>query len=322
MRSLYRTWISEIMLQQTTVATVSKRFDKFIDQFPHVESLASAEEKEILSAWKGLGYYRRAINLHKGAKFILQNHEGKFPLEESELKSIPGIGEYTSAALVGIGQNQPALPLDANLKRVLARYYAVKKELQKKFLKDQLFSEMKALSPRALIEAFMDLGRIHCQANRTECEKCPLSNGCLAYKQKLPLSYGRPSNPSSSPYSLKLLRVVVIQKEQVLALLKKEGEWLSGQWELPTFILHSDDNKLCQYPLLQTNIDLTNLPQITSRITRYRIQNHILTCNLEQFKKKFSEKLPWKFYPLRSQNCLLSSITLKILDKTGIKEKF
>ena len=318
-RTLYRTWVSEIMLQQTTVATVTSRFASFLAQFPDINALATAKEEEVLSAWRGLGYYRRAVNLHKGARYLLSEYKGNFPREESALKNIPGIGEYTAAALTGIGRNRPALPLDANLKRVLARYYAIesgnpKRELQQRFEEGELPHAMETLGARNLIEALMDLGRTLCQATRVQCEECPLSSDCLAHQKKSPLSYGHPQKSSSPPLSLELLRVVVQQKKGVLAYPKKKGEWLTGQWELPTFILHSEDSALSQYPTVKQKISLKDLPGIPSRITRYRIQNHILTCNLKQFRKHFPEGRPWQFYHPDSRPCLLSSTTLKILD--------
>ena len=319
-RSHYRTWISEVMLQQTTVATVAGRFEEFVRKFPNITALADAEEKEILSAWRGLGYYRRAANLYKGAQFIIQNHRGRFPHDESAIKDIPGIGEYTSAALIGIGRNRRSLPLDANLKRVLARYHAIrsdylKKELQKQFSEGRILADMESLGPRLLIEALMDLGRVHCRATGPACGTCPLRDHCLAHKQKLTSDYGRPQKTPPSVFSLELLRVVVKQKNQILAYPKKEGEWLSGQWELPTFILYSEDSRLSQYPRLKTKISLMTLPRFSSRITRYRIQNHILSCNLNQFQKKFPSDQFRQFYRLGSRPCLLSSTTLKILDK-------
>ena len=311
------------MLQQTTVATVSARFEPFVAQFPNVRALAKGEEDEILSAWRGLGYYRRAKNLHRGARHLMLHHGGRFPLDESALKTIPGIGEYTAAALTGIGRNRPALPLDANLKRVLARFLAVeskdiKGELQRLFGEGRLLPEakMESLGSRVLIEALMDLGRTFCRANGVRCEECPLRAGCGARLSGRPLSYGIPQKSPSPLLSLELLRVVVWRPWGVLAYPKGKGQWLEGQWELPTFVFHCEDARFSQYPPLETNISMSSLPTIPSRITRYRIRNHILSCGLEQFREKFPSNHPWQFYRPDSDPCLLSSTTLKILDKT------
>ena len=277
-RSLYRTWVSEVMLQQTTVATVSARFEEFLQRFPDIHALATGSEEDVLSAWRGLGYYRRAVNLHKGARYLVEHHQGRLPESESALMNIPGIGEYTAAALTAIGRNRPALPLDANLKRVMARYLAIepdrlKKELREQFSRGSLFPNMASLGPRKLIEALMDLGRVHCRANSAQCEECPLATHCLAHQENTPLLYGRPMKSAPAALSLKLLRVVVRQEGKVLAYPKREGEWLTGQWELPTFILHSEDEQLSQYPSLKVpHPPLTSLPRITTHITRYRIR--------------------------------------------------
>ena len=320
-RTLYRTWVSEVMLQQTTVGTVSSRFDDFLQKFPDIKSLATAPEEAVLSAWRGLGYYRRAINLHKGAQYLVQNHQGQLPTDESALMSIPGIGEYTAAALMAIGRNRPALPLDANLKRVLARYHGLestqlKKELQQRFSDGTLFPDMASLGPRALIEALMDLGRVHCRANSVRCDECPLSTHCLAHQKGRALSYGRPAKSAPPILSLVLLRVVVKEKGKIIAYPKQAREWLSGQWELPTFVLHSEDDKLSQYPPLPTPTPPPpTLPRITSHITRYRIDNHILSCPLKYFRQTFPFPPDWKLYDPLSTPSLLSSTTLKILDK-------
>jgi A/G-specific adenine glycosylase len=178
-RSLYTTLVSEIMLQQTTVATVRNHYKRFIKQFPNLMSLKKASEEELTIAWKGLGYYRRARNLKKAATYLVDHHQGEFPLEVSELIKAPGIGDYTANALVAIGANQRGLALDANLERVLSRLYHIDIEKGPKLTKHlyQLFHEGKILanetSYRDLNEALMDLGRNICQARRAQCDLCP-----------------------------------------------------------------------------------------------------------------------------------------------------
>ena len=148
-RTLYRTLVSEIMLQQTTVSTVLQHYERFLVRFPDLQSLAKASEEELLVAWKGLGYYRRAKNLKKIAEAIARDWNGEFPEQGADLQMISGIGPYTSNALISIGMDRPALAVDANLERVLARLYGLKttkgSRLQKQIL--QLFLENKI--PRA-----------------------------------------------------------------------------------------------------------------------------------------------------------------------------
>ena len=195
-RSLYNTLVSEIMLQQTTVGTVLNHFDRFIEEYPNIESLSKISEEEVCIAWKGLGYYRRARNLRKAAVSIMEDFQGEIPLDFETLKKIPGIGEYTASALISIGGDQRALAIDANLERVLSRFYGIsvekgpklQKELKKLFDQGQIFQNIEKFSWRELNESLMDLGRVYCQANRTHCSLCPLSEDCaVAYKD--PLAY-------------------------------------------------------------------------------------------------------------------------------------
>ena len=196
-RTLYTTLVSEIMLQQTSVTTVKKHFDRFLKKFSNIGSLAKASEEEVMLAWQGLGYYRRARNLKKAAETIHKDYKGEFPKKFEELIQIPGIGHYTASALIAIGRNEKAIALDANLERVFARFYGIQEEkgpkLQKKlyqlFEEGKIAKEIKTLGARSLNEALMDLGRVFCQAKKAECLICPLQKKCIATKTKNPLSY-------------------------------------------------------------------------------------------------------------------------------------
>ena len=186
-RSLYRTWISEVMLQQTTVFTVKSRLDDFCKKFPDIASLAKASEEELLIQWKGLGYYQRAKNLKKAAIYLVENFEGDFPESIEDLMSVPGIGPYTASAIFAIGMNKKSLPVDANLERVLARIYGIdsekgeklKKVLREKFLKKEILN-INTNNFRGLSEALMDLGREVCQSKRVFCELCQVRDICVA----------------------------------------------------------------------------------------------------------------------------------------------
>jgi A/G-specific adenine glycosylase len=299
-RSLYRTLVSEIMLQQTTVATVRRHFEAFVVQFPDVASLAEASEDELLVAWKGLGYYRRARNLKKIAETIARDHEGKFPHDPLELQRIPGIGPYTANALVAMGMDRSALAVDANLERVLARLYGVKLPkgvaLQKKLLAMYVAGEIlpeRHHSSRALNEALMDLGRTVCQARKVACELCPLASDCVARRSGKPLGF--PLDAKGVPkatveHRLVLLRVVVARGDEVLAYQKAEDEWLSGQWELPTFVVNSTDEAFRQYPPLKRRVAWEELPEVKTGITKYHISNRVLALSAKEWTE-------WKFGP-------------------------
>jgi len=279
-RSVYSTWISEVMLQQTTVYTVKSRLNDFIKEFPSVKALALATEEQLLVAWKGLGYYQRAKNLRKAAQYIHNELDGTFPKEKEELEKIPGIGPYTSSALISIGMDKKSIAVDANLERVLARYYGLRTYKGQK-LKDEiqaLFVEQKILNEnvnswRDLNEALMDLGRVICQARKAECLLCPIRKNCQGYQSGRPLEI-----PLISPkikkekFELDLIRLVSMDNGKIAVVKKKKGEWLAGQYELPTFVLKSEDKKLKQYPFYDKHLD-ENLPYIKTGITKYKIKN-------------------------------------------------
>lgn len=323
-RSLYRTLVSEIMLQQTTVGTVKNHYERFLAVFPDLESLARASESELLVAWKGLGYYRRARNLKKIAEAIARDHKGEFPESPEHLQNIPGIGPYTSNALVAIGMDKRGLAVDANLERVIARLYGLKSQKGLKLQREisLLFSEKKIfpgkVSYRALNEALMDLGRTFCQARKASCELCPLRTDCHAYAEGTPLKYpvDLVDKKKVQEHELTLLRAYVVKKGKVLVYEKEEGEWLSGQFEVPTFILKSSDDKLSQYP--QFTGKVSGKPVLLKTgITKYKISNHLLETDEAQIKTwKFTRKLVWK--DLQKAESNLSTTTLKGLKALGL----
>lgn len=317
-RTLYKTLVSEIMLQQTTVATVLNHFDRFLKIYPNLKTLASSTEDEICMAWKGLGYYRRARSLRSAAIDIVNNHGAKIPKDYEKLISISGIGEYTANAIIGIGKNEKALALDANLERVLTRIYgleekktsALKKKLYKLFQEKKILKDFNKYDPRDLNEAFMDLGRVFCKANSVKCESCPVSKSCLALKKGSPLKYPKADKKVEKYYELNLLRVIVKSGRKILGSSKKENQWLSGQIEIPTYVISSEDKKLKQYPFLETEITLESKPFQTS-ITKYKIKNHVIKMSQKKFKEEFKDFDNYKFVSDDHLKTNFSTATLK-----------
>ena len=174
----YRVWISEIMLQQTQVKTVIPYFERFMEEFPHVAALANAPDDRVLHLWTGLGYYARARNLHKTARQVTTEFEGKFPETIEELETLPGIGRSTAGAIRSIAFEQRAAILDGNVKRVLARYAAIEGWPGKSDVLKQLWAVAEQFSPRARCrdysQAMMDLGTTGCLPKETRCEIWPL----------------------------------------------------------------------------------------------------------------------------------------------------
>ena len=176
----YRVWLSEIMLQQTTVATVGDYFRRFVDRWPTVEALAAAPLDEILSAWAGLGYYARARNLHACARAVTTQYRGRFPEDEAELLTLPGIGPYTAAAIRAIAFDHSASAVDGNVERVVARLFAVETPLPT--AKPELHDRAAQLVPKRrsgdYAQAMMDLGATVCTPRAPHCVICPLMSNC------------------------------------------------------------------------------------------------------------------------------------------------
>jgi A/G-specific adenine glycosylase len=327
-RSLYRTLVSEIMLQQTTVSTVLNHFERFLTEYPDIEALASTTEEQITMSWKGLGYYRRARNLRKAAIDIHENFGGRIPTSMEKLLTINGVGPYTASALIAIGRDRPALAVDANLERVLARIYGVKaekgpklqKEIQGLYESGEIFPDLEKLGPRTLNEALMDLGRVYCQARKADCDLCPLRSNCQAFKSGKPLEYPVVKDKKKESHELELLRVVVLKGDKVLSYQKSEKEWLSGQWELPTFVLSTSDQVLKQYPKAPSSgnlKDVKSLKAFKTAITKYKITNRILQVSELEFKK-LKLKGDFSFQSLDPKKTNHATSTLKILKKLDL----
>lgn len=312
-RTLYHTLVSEIMLQQTTVSTVKNHFERFIKKYPTITALAKASEDEILMDWKGLGYYRRAKNLLKSAKTIQESYQGEIPLKQQALLEITGIGPYTANAILGIGANKNYLALDANLERVLSRLYAIKekkgpalqKKIQKLFDEGQIASEIFDVGGRLYNESLMDLGRSICMANKAYCELCPLSKKCSAYQFGHPLMYPQKVEKVKKSFELHLVRFVIRNKDKVLCYKKSNDQWLSGQYEVPTFVLSSEDSDFKQYPQIN-NDDLYFLPSFKSAITYYKIKNLVCEMSLSEFCHL--AKQDYEFRAIKNGNLSTASI--------------
>jgi A/G-specific adenine glycosylase len=183
----YKVWLSEIMLQQTTVKAVLPRYALFLRRWPDVETLAAAELGEVLSAWAGLGYYARARNLHACARELVERHGGEFPATEAELRKLPGIGGYTAAAIAAIAFGARATPVDGNIERVVARLFAVTTPLPA--VTTEIAALAESLTPVArpgdFAQAMMDLGALICTPRRPACGLCPLRADCRAYAEGL-----------------------------------------------------------------------------------------------------------------------------------------
>ena len=314
-RTLFRTLVSEIMLQQTTVPTVQNHFETFLRSFPTVKSLAYATEEAVLMAWRGLGYYRRAKNLKAACEKIEDLYRGKIPTEFEKLTNIPGIGDYTANAIITIGKNKRGLPIDVNIARVLSRLYTIKesdKKLLFKKLNDQ-FNQKTILANlthyRETYEALMDLGRTLCQSKKTACSICPINSSCKAYKLNSSLSFPSFQKEKKKTYQLDLLRVLVRSGNKFLGERRHEGQWLSQQIEVPTFVIKSEDKNLKQYPSINLKkIDIENAFSFKSSITKYKITNYVLKMTKRELNRLSSKKYTYFLLNASKENISTTSI--------------
>ncbi|MGC3981834.1 MAG: A/G-specific adenine glycosylase [Steroidobacteraceae bacterium] len=238
-RTPYRVWVSEIMLQQTQVATVIPYYERFMQRFPDVQALATAPLDEVLHLWTGLGYYARARNLHRTAQIVVEQHQGEFPAMHAEMQALPGIGRSTAAAVLALSRHERHAILDGNVKRVLARYFAIDGYPGAKHVEAQLWTWAEACTPEQRVadytQAIMDLGATVCTRSKPRCSDCPLQANCLAYEQQrqaeLPTPKPKVSRPQRTAFALVAMNAsgAILLEQRPLS-----GLW-GGLWICPQF---------------------------------------------------------------------------------------
>ncbi len=225
----YKVWLSEVMLQQTTVKTVTPRFIDFLRRWPDVDALAHAELGEVLAAWAGLGYYARARNLHACARVVSESHGGRFPDTEEDLRKLPGIGAYTSSAIAAIAFGRPASPVDGNIERVIARLFAIETPLPA--AKPEIKSLAEKLTPAThagdFAQAMMDLGATICTSPRPACGLCPVRPDCQGFEKglaaQLPYKAAKAARPTRRGAAF-----VAVRKDGAVLLRERPPKGLLG----------------------------------------------------------------------------------------------
>jgi A/G-specific adenine glycosylase len=235
----YRVWVSEIMLQQTQVATVVPYFERFMQRFPDVATLAATPQDDVLALWSGLGYYARARNLHRTAQYLVELYAAELPDTLDTLRTLPGIGRSTAGAILSLSRNIPHAILDGNVKRVLARYHAVEGWPGKSAVGKRLWEISEAALPRDRAgnynQAMMDLGATLCTRTRPRCEMCPVQTGCAAYATQAVERYpGRRDRQSLPVREACMLVVRDVQQGVLLERRTGSGRW-GGLWSFPEF---------------------------------------------------------------------------------------
>ena len=231
----YRVWLSEIMLQQTTVATVAPRYAAFLARWPTVKDMAAAPQEDILGQWAGLGYYARARNLHKCAVVVAEDHVGKFPDTEESLRALPGVGDYTAAAIAAIAFDRRAVVVDGNIERVVSRLFAIGAPLPKS--KPEIKMRASEIWPQArsgdFAQSLMDLGASVCRPKAPMCLLCPISSACKAYSQGDAETYPRKAPKKPKPERRGAVFAFINAKGEMLFERRPEKGLLGGMLGLP-----------------------------------------------------------------------------------------
>lgn len=281
----YRIWIAEIMLQQTRVATVIPYYRRFLDAFPDLAALAAAPLEAVLARWAGLGYYSRARNLHRAAKRLLEEREGRFPGDFAGLLALPGVGRSTAAAIAAAAFGERQAILDGNVKRVLSRAFAIEGYPGDPAVEKELWRLAESLLPTKDIarysQALMDLGAGICSARQPACASCPLADSCraraLGRVTELPRSRPRRELPTKTC----LVPVLLAQECVLLERRPPSGIW-GGLWSLPEF---PDQQAFGTYlaglkgAVVQSRLDL---PEVRHSFTHFRLLLRPELCELDQ----------------------------------------
>ena len=235
----YGCWLSEIMMQQTTYAAVLPYYERFLARFPSVESLAAADEADVLKQWEGLGYYARARNLHKAARSLVVDGKAAWPKSAAEWAKVPGVGPYTAAALASVLKGEPVPVVDGNVARVFARYWMISEDFKKlparARLAERLTPEIEqAAVPGNFNQAMMELGALVCTPTSPDCGVCPLRSGCAARKKGVQTDYPIKVAKGSVPTRRATQVIIPDEKGRILLVQNREGGLLKGLWELPT----------------------------------------------------------------------------------------
>ena len=287
----YYTLVSEFMLQQTQVVTVIPYFNRFIENIPDLETLASFENRKLIKLWEGLGYYSRVRNLKKAAQVIIKDFNKKLPDNFLDLKSLPGIGDYTASAISAIAFNKPFIPLDGNVERVLKRYLYLKKENQ--IQKDNLIKSKKVLGTSSrssdYAQALMELGALICRPNNPLCEKCPISKNCKSFAKQ--------------DFILNKIKKINKDKYFLLKVYKKNDKYL--------LVKNKNFNFLKNFNIFPMQ-ELIR-PKNFNQNLNFKMSN--MNMNIEIKNDKITKPIPFSYWidPKKLKNYTLPTFTKKIV---------
>jgi A/G-specific adenine glycosylase len=315
----YRVWVSEIMLQQTQVTTVIPYFERFMERFPNVDALASADVDEVLHLWTGLGYYARARNLHKCAQTVVRDYDGEFPYSVEALSELSGIGRSTAGAIASIAYGAPAAILDGNVKRVLARYHAVDGWPGQTGVLNQLWEIAEQYTPSDrnahYTQAMMDLGATLCTRSRPACGECPLRDGCLAHAQGEETRY--PGKKPKKVLPEKTVQLLMLRNARGELLLEKrpsQGIW-GGLWSFPELETDADTHHHCEDQFAPASM-IERWDSYRHTFSHYHLDITPVLVDLVAEPPHVNEGRGWLWFDLHNPDSVgLAAPVKKLLDK-------
>ncbi len=324
-RNPYRIWVSEIMLQQTQVETVIAYYERFVAAFPSVQALAREPLQKVLLIWQGLGYYARARNLHRGARLVVSRWDGRVPDTQKELLQIPGIGRSTAGAILSLAYDRPAPILDGNVKRVLCRLFAIRRDPAKPDVLKRLWALSEVLTPgtdvHTYTQAVMDLGATICTPIDPRCTVCPLRNNCQACRRSLqhliPVRARKEPTPHHE-YALGIVR----HRGRVLIRQRPEEGLLGGLWGFPNYRRRPKGTLAdALHQGLHNDLGLAlesgeKTGTVRHAYTHFKITLHVFECLLLPENKTHTGKADWKWiYPSRLKDYPLAASDRKVMDR-------
>ncbi len=304
-RDPYRIWISEIMLQQTSVATVIPYYERFLRRFPDVQSLAAASLDEVLHHWSGLGYYARARHLHRAAQLIVREHGGRFPRTLPAVAALPGVGRSTAGAILAFAFGARHPILDGNVKRVLARHTALATPLERRETEERLWRMARARLPRTRVadytQAIMDLGAMVCRRTHPRCEICPVRADCRAYRRGRPEDYPvRTRRATAAGLPLRRVQMLLVRDRRGRVLLTQRppaGLW-GGLWGLPECPNGEDAVRFCREQFGLEVVPEAPWPVLRHDFTHFRLEITPIPARLEGGSARVMEARPMLWYNL------------------------
>ncbi|MEA3327707.1 MAG: A/G-specific adenine glycosylase [Chloroflexota bacterium] len=329
-QSPYRTWVSEVMLQQTQVDTMLPYYEKWMVRFPDIVSLANASEQEVLSAWEGLGYYSRVRNLHQAARIVMDEMGGHLPQTPQGLQHLPGIGPYTAAAIASIAFGVDVAAVDGNTRRVLSRLMDVREPARSREGEEIIWAIANENLPQGQAssynQALMDLGAMICTPKDPDCAGCPVAEQCLA--KALGVQAERPVKmPRKKPPHLTVTAAVILRGEMVLLAQRPSHGLLGGMWEFPggTFEEEDADLEACLKREIMEELGVTirvgaPFGVYKHAYTHFRITLHAFMCGIaddEHPRNLASDGLVWvsltelSAYPMGKVDRIIAERLLK-----------